>query len=163
MNKKGFTLVEILAVIVILAIVMTIAVPGIMTISQRMKNRSLDAKLNLIEKAAVTYAQDKSNAIKASCKNNSINCVLENDTEHEAGVTTKVYHIQMTLEELVATGYYKAENADGNDGTKVCNVTNPADNDGCLDCSIVHIYLSENYKTATSEVKVPDNQTVSCS
>ena len=57
-NKKGFTLVELLAVIVILALLITIAVPGTRSISQRLKNKMYCSKLDFIETAATLYGED---------------------------------------------------------------------------------------------------------
>ena len=58
MNKKGFTLVELLAVLVIMGIIMTIAVPSVFKISSNMKVRYFCEKVSDIEKAALQYAQD---------------------------------------------------------------------------------------------------------
>ena len=52
-NKKGFTLVEIIAVMVILAIMAAVAVPKLIDISGGAENKMMDtaiAKLNTIEK-----------------------------------------------------------------------------------------------------------------
>ena len=59
MNKKGFTLVEMLAVIVILGIIIAIAVPATISTSKKTKNQMHDTKVNMIEKAAELYGQDK--------------------------------------------------------------------------------------------------------
>lgn len=40
-NKKGFTLVELLAVIVVLAIIITIAVPGTIAVSNKIKKECI--------------------------------------------------------------------------------------------------------------------------
>jgi len=57
-NKKGFTLIEILVVIVLVALLLGIGIPGVMKISQNMKKRSLNTKLDLVEQAAILYGQD---------------------------------------------------------------------------------------------------------
>lgn len=59
MNKKGFTLVEILAVLVLIGLLLGIAIPGINKISSNMKNKSYNKKVNLIESAAILWGQDK--------------------------------------------------------------------------------------------------------
>ena len=58
MNKKGFTLVELLSVIVVLAVIMTIAVPSVMGINGIIKDNMLETKLELLEEAAILYGQD---------------------------------------------------------------------------------------------------------
>ena len=44
MNNKGFTLVEILSVIVLIALLLGIGIPGIMRISNKMKENSKEKK-----------------------------------------------------------------------------------------------------------------------
>ena len=67
MNKKGFTLVELLAVIVILTILSTIAVRGYMRITDRLPEKQLKEKIVTIEKAAMDYGQDKKSDIESTC------------------------------------------------------------------------------------------------
>ena len=57
MNRKqnAFTLVELLAVIVILAIVLIIAVPGVLSIINKTKDNALDRQIDMIKEAARLY------------------------------------------------------------------------------------------------------------
>lgn len=57
-NRKGFTLVELLGVIVILAVIMTIAVPSTIGISNKLKTDMYCKKIDLIENAAKLYGED---------------------------------------------------------------------------------------------------------
>ncbi len=57
-NKKGFTLVELLAVIVILSIIVTIAVPGVMSVSDKLKVNMYCKKIGQIENQAKLYGED---------------------------------------------------------------------------------------------------------
>lgn len=57
MNNKGFTLVEIISVIALLALVMIITVPAISNTSLNIKKKTLNTKVENIEKAAILYAQ----------------------------------------------------------------------------------------------------------
>lgn len=50
LNKKGFTLVELLAVIIILAIVVTVSIPAITNVINDSKNSSLGVAANAAEK-----------------------------------------------------------------------------------------------------------------
>ena len=52
---KGFTLVELLAVIVILAIVLIIAVPGVLSIINKTKNSAYDRQIDMIKDATKNY------------------------------------------------------------------------------------------------------------
>lgn len=57
-NKKGFTLVELLAVIVILGVLTAIAVPSVLGISKKIKSNMYDSKIKTIEVAAELWADD---------------------------------------------------------------------------------------------------------
>lgn len=148
-NRKGFTLVELLVVITILGIIMTIAIPSIFNVNKKMKQKSLDSKIEMIEKAAVIYAQNNSNSIKAN---------PEATLQCEGTDCNYIYTI--TLEELVELGEYESEeNSNG------CDVSNPIASEYCLDCSTIKIKLDDNYKTATAELTVDDTKltTYTCS
>ena len=59
MNKKGFTLVELMAAIVILGVLMGVAVPNVLSIYKNMKIKYFCEKVSTIEQAATLYGQDK--------------------------------------------------------------------------------------------------------
>ena len=58
MNKKGFTLVELLAVILLMALVAVIAFNGVGAISNTIKKGIWENKIELIENGAVRYGED---------------------------------------------------------------------------------------------------------
>ena len=58
MNNKGFTLVELLASIIILAVIMTVAIPAINNLSSQIRKRHLENTIKNIEIAASKYAFD---------------------------------------------------------------------------------------------------------
>lgn len=58
MNKKGFTLTELLATIVILSVVVTIAVPAVIGVSNLIKENMYESKVKLIQQAAKLYGED---------------------------------------------------------------------------------------------------------
>lgn len=60
-NKKGFTLVELLAVIAILAVLAVIAVPSYNAVSKNIKQKMRDSKVDTIAAAVELYAQDHKN------------------------------------------------------------------------------------------------------
>lgn len=97
-NKKGFTLVELLAVIVVLAIIITIAVPGTITVSNKIKKRMYNTKVDMILKSAALYGQDYSSKISSGNEN----CYL------------------VSVQTLIDNGYIKKD--ENND------VINPIDN-----------------------------------
>lgn len=57
-NNKGFTLTELLATIVILAVVVLIATPAVIGVSNLIKNNMWDSKRKLIEQSAKLYGED---------------------------------------------------------------------------------------------------------
>lgn len=58
-NKRGFTLTEVLVVIVIIGIVLTIAVPSVILVRKRINKRMFEEKKSLILVAAELYGKDK--------------------------------------------------------------------------------------------------------
>lgn len=58
-NKKGLTLVELLAVIVVLAVVALIATPNILKAISKYHNRLYDTQLDNIKSAAKNWAADR--------------------------------------------------------------------------------------------------------
>ena len=63
-EQNAFTLVELLAVIVILAIVLIIAVPGVLSIINKTKDNALDRQLDMIKEAAKHYMMVESDHVK---------------------------------------------------------------------------------------------------
>ena len=59
MRKNGFTLVELLAVIVVLAILITVATPNIMGLLNKEKDKTSDIVVNNLKDAAVSYAKEQ--------------------------------------------------------------------------------------------------------
>lgn len=57
-KDRGFTLVELLGVIVILALLLTIAVPNVIALSQRIRRDMYCTKVQTIESAAKMYGND---------------------------------------------------------------------------------------------------------
>ncbi len=86
-NKKGFTLVELLAVIVLLGVLIAIAVPSVLGISKKIKENMYEAKVKTVEVAAEAWIDDNKN----SCK------------------TLKDKNIEF----LISAGYLKADDKDG--------------------------------------------------
>lgn len=60
-NNKGFTLVELLVVLVILTVIMAIAIPSITSTLERSKEKERNSKIKLIESAAEIYVDKNKN------------------------------------------------------------------------------------------------------
>lgn len=71
-KRNGFTLVELLAVIVLLSLIMAIAVPSALKMSSRVKEKSYETKIELIEKAASNYGMSNLGLLKMGIRPNDI-------------------------------------------------------------------------------------------
>lgn len=67
MNKKGFTLVELLITIVIVGIVASLASYGAISVSNATKKNLLTAKIELIESGATSYGEDYPYRLTDTC------------------------------------------------------------------------------------------------
>ncbi len=63
LNNKGFTLVELLAVLVILIAIMGIAIPSISSSLERTKEKQNQSRYQMLESVAELYVTDHKNAI----------------------------------------------------------------------------------------------------
>ena len=95
--KKGFTIVEILGVIIVIAVIMAFAIPNLTNSSNKAKNKLYETKIEMLEKSAVIFAQD------------NYNTLIEGE---ESQVVIK----SITSDNLIASGYYVADNE--TDGVK---------------------------------------------
>lgn len=78
LNQKGFTLVELLAVLVILVAIMGIAIPTISSSLERTKTKQNESRYKVLETAAEQYVTDHKNAIYSNLDNNSTNsCAIQ--------------------------------------------------------------------------------------
>lgn len=107
--KKGFTLIEMLAVIVILSIVIGMA----MFSSNRVKDNSLkkllETKISDLESAAIMYGQENPNELSESCTISEVN--------YGACKT-------ITVKDLLDGSYYKSTETDSDGNiTLINNVT----------------------------------------
>ena len=113
MNKKGFTLVELLAVLVLISLLMGLAIPGINRISNNMKKKSYNQKIKLIESAAELWGQDN----KTRLQTNRCNIDYKE---------VPCYKIQ--IEELLSENYLDSDNNSG----KYANPKNDEDMKECI-------------------------------
>lgn len=96
MKKKGFTLIELIAVIVIMGLLLLIVLPATTRLMKGNKNKKYDEYYNLIEKAALLYAdsrKDDLGGVNASgCIDTSVEFLVKNKylkEFDEDGVTCK--------------------------------------------------------------------------
>lgn len=79
LNRKGFTLMELLAVIVIMAIIFAVAVPSISSSIERSKNKQLNAKIEVIEAAGEIYISNHKRETEVSIATLYCDKLLTND------------------------------------------------------------------------------------
>lgn len=127
-NNAGFTLVELLVTIILLALVAGIGAYSITAIMERSKEENYNILIKNIQSAAETYYQE--------CKysnNDSISC-----TSYDSGY-------KISLGNLVTYGYLKG-NTKKNDNTYT--IENPLNNQSIADCEIIVKY--ENGKVTVT-------------
>jgi len=93
-NSYGFTIVELLAIIVVLGVVIGIAVPSVNAIINRSKSESYDNQVEYIERAAKNYVDDNDISLEtneeyvvqmtALCNNGYLKCPIDNPLNGEA-------------------------------------------------------------------------------
>ena len=120
-NKKGFTLVELMAVIVILGVLMGVAVPNALGIYKNMKIKYFCEKVSTIEQAATLYGQDK----------------------YGEEVTTNSNEISLakvSVLDLVKAGYIKKDDDNCQTSSSTSNCVKDPRDDSSLDRTKVEIY-----------------------
>lgn len=76
MNNKGFSLVELLAVIALMSVVIGIAVPLSNAMNDAINNYMLEQKIQMIEKNAEVYGEDNLDVIESETKKyNGYKCI----------------------------------------------------------------------------------------
>ena len=107
-NRKGFTLVELLAVVALMAVLLTIAAPAVLSFTTRMKADMFCNKVETIVKSAQMFGQD-----------NMASIIGGRDTEHPCvyknGATpvTVSACVSTDVQVLLAKGYLTKEKAKG--------------------------------------------------
>ena len=69
MNRKGFTLIEILLVIVIMAMLVLILAPNVFVLLNTSKEKSCKSLITNIESSAKMYVTNNKNALGFTCSN----------------------------------------------------------------------------------------------
>ena len=119
MKKNGFTLTELLAVIVILAILAGIAIPLFIRNSSTVKENEYQAKKEYLASKAIEYASDNR---------------IEN------AITT-------TVSTLIRSGYVTADKYVKENSEEIPYIVNPVDEEDNLACHIINITLEDyDYK-----------------
>ena len=114
-RRNGFTLVELLAVIVVIALISLLAMPPLVNQLSKTKEDSKNAGFELIYLAASQYLEDNKNLNRELCSNiNScspdVYCVtlgsMVNDGKLKAPIKNTVTGAQYKLTDAVRVSYY---------------------------------------------------------
>lgn len=142
MKQKGFTLVEVLAVIIILGIVVTIVYPIVVSTIKSSEIKAYNSQIEIIKKAAKVYALEKESGPVTERVLPSL----------EEGKTSYV-----SIKDLIDTGYISDEELQDEDNVDLKNgiLKNPKED---LSCTQVKITYESNQYT----YKVVDDKDTEC-
>lgn len=126
MNQKAFTLVELLAVIVLISVITVIAVPLVKFANKQINEKNFDAKKEVITQAAEDYGEDYKEII------------LYSDLAPTCTVHTSNPCIRVKVSDLMNNGYLTK---DPNEKTNV--IRNPK-NDASMNSYYIEIYIKHN-------------------
>ena len=134
MDKKGFTLVELLATIVIIAVVTLIGTVSIGSIRNKMNKNMFEKKLTLIISAAQNWGQDNREVLTSKRTVGNV--------ANKMGVASN-----KKISELISSNYLQTEEKDCNSADKVgtdCLVVTDNSNGKVINKLEVFIYLEYN-------------------
>ena len=121
--NKGFTLVELMAVLVLIVIIATIGYAGITVVNNNIEKNLWNTTVEEIETGAVQYGQDNLSRLTSTCNNGAISNCLE-----------------VTVDFLIERNYVDTDEVDDSEKEIITNnVTGEIVND-----NIVYIYLENN-------------------
>ncbi|MDD2505412.1 MAG: type II secretion system protein [Bacilli bacterium] len=147
MKNKGFTLVELLTVIVVLSLLAAIAIPSTIAINSRIKEKLLEEKITFAEKSAILWAQDNKECFTID------DCPYLESEEILFKSSTVSKTASFNLEFLVIEKYYEYD-----EDTKIIN---PFETDKCLNNYMVKVKYDKKSKMFTSDISL-DNQESTC-
>ena len=139
MNRKGFTLIELIAVIVMISLIMVIVVPNILDIVSESKETSYNTLVkNIVTSSEMYYEECEYGDLSSTTKYGSYACSI--DTSSSA--------IIIPLSSLANTGFLKVNDTKEVAGKEVKVVLNPRNNIDISDCQIK---IAKVKKTNTDE------------
>lgn len=142
MNKKGFTIIELLGVIVIMAALLAIAVPAVLAIAERMKTNMYCTKLEVLENDARIYGEDNKGYL-VDVGSDTYEKVKSYDT-----------YSYITVGKLLEKGYIKSDDIEIDDG----KVVDPRDNSESLNDYVIKVYKKN--KRVYSKILDPDGKVI---
>ena len=141
MNRKGFTLIELIAVIVMIGLIMVIVVPNILDIVSESKETSYNTLVkNIVTSSEMYYEECEYGDLSSTTKYGSYACSIDTSTSTST--------ITIPLSSLANTGFLKVSDTKEEAGKEVKVVLNPRNNIDISDCKIK---IAKVKKTNTDE------------
>lgn len=116
MNKKGLTLIELIAVIAILGILAVLVGPAILDIRAMVMKNSLDSKIGMIKSAAIDYATDNiMEVVPVTSANESCNqtCIQYKAADDKVGTCNcELIGTHILVKNLISMGYLSGDTED---------------------------------------------------
>lgn len=133
MKKNGFTLVEILTVVVIIAVITTISSIGIMAVKEKINENLWESTVSLIEKSAANYGEDNLNHLK----NTNTTCEVDGKTKYKC--------LKVSVGYLIDKNYIKTNEEDKAGNKVLIDNRKSKDEDGYyVNDTHVLIYYEDN-------------------
>lgn len=153
MNRKGFTLIEVLAVIIILGVIMSMAIPNVVSVLDRNKEEALieDAKSMI---TLTEYTMRKDTSIKFP-KNDKDAILLTLEYLNTDDISNSPYDIPYNIKDSFVV--IKNETENGVTEYKYYVQLLACDSDSCSTASKVRgIKLTDNISSSTDVEKITD-------
>ena len=131
MNKKGFTLVELLAVITIIALISTLTSFSVIAVTKMIKESMWKNKVELIENGATRYGEENNYFLKTS--NESCQFTINSKKETHANCLT------VKVEYLINRGYVATSEIKSNKKVIINNT-----NDEIVNNTNVYVWIDNN-------------------
>lgn len=128
--KKGFTLVELMAVLVLIVLISTIGYAGITAVQKNIDGNLWEGKVEAIETGAANYGEDNRNRLSGTCNING---------------TSKNNCITRTVQFLIDNSYVDTDEVDSTENKVITNNTLKEDDPNYyVNDMNVFIYLENN-------------------
>lgn len=116
MNKKGLTLIEVIAVIAILGILAIIVGPAVLNIRAMVMKNSLDSKIGMIKAAAIEYASDNIMKVVTVTEDNAVcnkTCIDNQADPSKVGACDcQLIGTHILVKKLIEEGYLAGDSED---------------------------------------------------
>lgn len=130
MNNKGFTLVEILAVLMITIIITSISFAGIGVLNKNIHQNMYEETVALIEASATRYGEDHQNKLNTSC-------TVDGSAQNKCG--------SITVQTLIDAGYISTKKKnDAGEAVLIDERKKEEDENYYLNSKTVYIYLEND-------------------